>query len=150
AEVGLAVMLLVGATLLARSFQRLVQQDPGFKPAQAVTAKGELPYSYSDWPKIIELYKRLLTPLQDQPTITVADAGHSLPLDAPWRGPFFIQGRPRPRSGDEAQAQHQTVDDQYFRAIGVPLVKGRFFDARDTAEAPGVVIINDTLARRQW
>jgi putative ABC transport system permease protein len=150
AEVGLAVMLLVGATLLARSFQRLVQQDPGFKPAQAVTAKVELPYSYSDWPKIVEFYDRLLISLQDEPSITVAGASNFLPLEAAWRGPFFIQGRPRPRSGDEAQAQHQTVDDQFFRAIGVPLVKGRFFDARDTADAPGVVIVNDALARRQW
>jgi predicted permease len=150
AEVGLAVMLLVGATLLARSFQRLVQQDPGFKPAQAVTAKVELPYSYSDWPKIVEFYNRLLISLQDEPTITVAGASNFLPLEAAWRGPFFIQGQPRPRSGDESQAQHQTVDDQYFRAIGVPLLKGRFFDARDTADAPGVVIVNDTLARRQF
>src|SRR5262249_51668997 len=72
------------------------------------------------------------------------------PLEAAWRGPFFIQGRPRPRSGDEAQAQHQTVDDQYFKAIGVPLLKGRFFEPPDTADAPGVVIINDALARRQF
>jgi putative ABC transport system permease protein len=150
AEVGLAVMLLVGATLLARSFQRLVQQDPGFKPAHAITAKVELPYSYSDWPKIVEFYNRLLNSLQDEPSITVAGASNFLPLEAAWRGPFFIQGRPRPRSGDESQAQHQTIDDQYFRAIGVPLLKGRFFDARDTADAPGVVIVNDTLARRQF
>src|SRR6266850_4870802 len=150
AEIGLAVMLLVGATLLARSFQRLVQQDPGFKPAQAITAKVELPYSYSDWPKIVDFYDRLLSSLQREPGVTVAGASNFLPLEAAWRGPFFIQGRPRPRSGDESQAQHQTIDDQYFRAIGVPLLEGRFFDARDTADAPGVVIINDTLARRQW
>ena len=53
-------------------------------------------------------------------------------------------------AGDEPQAQHQTVDDDYFRAIGVPLLKGRFFDPRDTVDAPGVVIVNDALARRQW
>src|SRR5262245_14892043 len=150
AEVGLAVMLLVGATLLARSFQRLVQQDPGFKPARAITARVELPYSYSDFAKIVDFYDRLLAALRDEPGVTVAGATNFLPLDAAWRGPYFIQGRPRPRSGDESQAQHQTVDDQYFRAIGVPLLQGRFFDARDTADAPGVVIVNDTLARRQW
>jgi predicted permease len=150
AEIGLAVMLLVGAILLARSFQRLVQQDPGFKPAQAITAKVELPYSYSDFSKIVDFYDRLLSSLRNEPGVTVAGASNFLPLEAAWRGPFFIQGRPRPRQGDESQAQHQTVDDQYFRAIGVPLVEGRFFDARDTADAPGVVIINDTLARRQW
>ena len=150
AEIGLAVMLLVGAALLARSFQRLVQQDPGFKPARAVTAKVELPYSYSDLGKIVDFYDRLLTSLRAEPGVIVAGASNFLPLEAAWRGPFFIQGRPRPRSGDESQAQHQTIDDDYFRALGVPLVKGRFFEARDTAAAPGVVIVNDALARRQW
>ena len=150
AEIGLAVMLLVGAALLARSFQRLVQQDPGFKPAHAVTARVELPYSYSDWPKIADFYDRLLTTLREEPGVSIAGASNFLPLDPAWRGPFFVQGRPQPRSGDEPQAQHQTVTEDYFRALGVPLVKGRFFDPRDTASAPPVVIVNETLARRQW
>jgi len=150
AEIGLAVMLLVGAALLARSFQRLLEQDPGFRPARAVTAKVELPYSYADFRKIADFYDRLLTSLRAEPGIAVAGASNFLPLEAAWRGPFFIQGRPRPRAGDESVAQHQTIDEEYFRAIGVPLIKGRFFDRRDTAEAPGVVMVNDALARRQW
>jgi predicted permease len=150
AEIALAVMLLIGATLLGRSFQQLVAQDPGFTPARAITAKVELPYSYSDWPKIVAFYDRLLANLDMQPGVVLAGASNFLPLEAAWRGPFFIQGRPRPRAGDESQAQHQTIDDRYFRALGVPLVKGRFFDARDTADAPGVVIVNEVLARRQW
>ncbi|HEY2151083.1 MAG TPA: ABC transporter permease [Vicinamibacterales bacterium] len=150
AEIGLAVMLLVGAALLARSFQRLLQQDPGFRPFSAVTAKVELPYSYSDWNKIADFYDRLLIGLREEPGITIAGACNFLPLEAGWRGPYFVQGRPQPRAGDEPQAQHQTIDGGYFRALGAALVKGRFFDARDTADAPGVVVINDTLARRQW
>jgi len=150
AEVGLAVMLLVGAALLARSFQRLIQQDPGFAPGAAITAKVELPYSYNEWPKIIDFYDRLLASVRTEAGVTLVGASNFLPLEAAWRGPYFIQGRPRPRSGDEAQAQHQTVDEDYFKVLGVPLVQGRFFDARDTAEAPGVVLINETLARRQW
>jgi predicted permease len=150
AEIGLAVMLLVGAGLLARSFQRLVQQDPGFRAARALTAKVELPYSYADFGKIADFYDRLLTSVRAQPGISLAGASNFLPLEAAWRGPFFVQGRPRPRSGDEAQAQHQTVDDEYFRALGVPLIKGRFFNPNDTAQAPGVVIVNEALARRQW
>jgi predicted permease len=150
AEIGLAVMLLVGAALLGRSFQRLVQQDPGFRSTRAVTAKVELPYSYSDWRKIVDFYDRLLVSLRAEPGIATVGATNFLPLEAAWRGPFFIQGRPQPRQGDEAQAQHQTVDEDYFRAIGAPLLKGRFFDRRDTVETPGVAIVNDTLARRQW
>ena len=150
AEIGLAVMLLVGAALLARSFQRLVQQDPGFRSTRAVTAKVELPYSYADFRKIVDFYDHLLASLRTQPGVTFAGASNFLPLEAAWRGPFFIQGRPRPRAGDEAQAQQQTIDDDYFRALGVPLISGRFFTATDNADAPGVVIVNDTLARRQW
>ena len=150
AEIALAVMLLVGAALLARSFQRLLQQDPGFRPSTAVTAKVELPYSYSDWNKIADFYDRLLTGLRAEPGVTIAGASNFLPLETAWRGPYFVQGRPQPRPGDEPQAQHQTVDGEYFRVLGAPLIKGRFFDARDTADAPGVVLINETLARRQW
>jgi putative ABC transport system permease protein len=150
AEVGLAVMLLVGAALLARSFERLVQQDAGFSPGAAITAKVELPYSYREWPKIVDFYDRLLASIRAEAGVTLVGATNFLPLDAAWRGPYSVQGRPRPRSGDESQAQHQTVDDEYFKALGVPLVRGRFFDARDTADAPGVVLINETLARRQW
>jgi putative ABC transport system permease protein len=150
AEIGLAVMLLVGAALLARSFQRLVQQDPGFRPSHAVTARVDLPYSYTDFQKIGDFYDRVLIALRTEPGVTIAGATNFLPLEAAWRGPFSVQGRPQPRQGDEPQAQHQSVDEDYFRAIGVPLVKGRFFDARDTSAAPGVVLINDTLARRQF
>jgi predicted permease len=149
-EITLAVMLLVGAALLARSFQRLVQQDPGFRSTRAVTAKVELPYSYADFTRIVDFYDRLLTSLRARPGVSIAGASNFLPLEAAWRGPFFVQGRPRPRSGDEAQAQHQTIDDDYFRALGVPLIKGRFFAPTDNADAPGVVIVNDALARRQW
>jgi putative ABC transport system permease protein len=150
AEIGLAVMLLVGAALLGRSFQRLLEQDPGFRATRAVTAKVELPYSYEDWKAIVNFYDRLLTSLRAEPGVTFAGGANFLPLDAAWRGPYFVQGRPRPRSGDEAQAQHQTIDEDYFRAIGVPLLKGRFFDRRDAADTPGVVIVNEALARRQW
>jgi predicted permease len=150
AEIALAVMLLVGAALLARSFQRLLQQDPGFTSTHAVTAKVELPYSYADFAKIADFYDRLLTAVRTQPGVTTVGASNFLPLEAAWRGPYFIQGRPQPRAGDESQAQHQTIDDDYFRALGVPLVKGRFFTATDHANAPGVVIVNETLARRQW
>src|SRR3954468_11963440 len=93
AEIGLAVMLLVGAALLARSFQRLVQQDPGFRATRAVTAKIELPYSYADFGKIADFYNRLLADLRTQPGVTIAGPSNFLPLEAAWRGPFFIQGR---------------------------------------------------------
>jgi len=150
AEISLAVMLLVGAALLAREFARLVAQDPGFRPGRVVTANLELPYSYSDFRKIADFYSQLLTSIRSQPNVTAAGASNFLPLDAAWRLPFLIDGRPRPAPTDAPQAQHQTVDEDYFRCLGVPLVRGRFLESRDTVDAPPVVLINEALARRHW
>lgn len=150
AEVGLAVMLLVGTTLLARGFQRLVEQDPGFRPRHVMTVNLELPFRYGDFKKIADFYSQLLTSVRAQPGIDSAGLANFLPLDAAWRLPFFIDGRPRPAAADAPQAQHQSIDEDYFKVIGVPLVKGRFFDAHDTADSTGVVIVNEALARRQW
>jgi predicted permease len=149
AEVGLAVMLLVGAGLLARSFQRLIAEDPTFQSARTVTVSVELPYSYTDWKKIPDFYDQLLKDLRAQPAIKMASATNFLPFDAAWRGPLGVPEHPR-AGADEAQAQHQSVDEDYFRTIGVPLVKGRLFDARDTVDAPGVVVVNDAFARKEW
>ena len=104
-----------------------------------MTANVELPYSYSDFPKIVDFYDRLLTSLRAQPGVSVAGLANFLPLEAAWRVPFFIQGRPRPQPATSRRRSTRRVDEDYFRAMGVPLVKGRFFDARDNADAPGVV-----------
>lgn len=150
AEVGLAVMLLVGAALLGRSFQRLVEEDPGFRSDRVVTVNLDLPTSYSDFRKIADFYAQLLSELRSRPGVADAGLANFLPLDAAWRLRFLIEGRPRPAAEDAPLAQHQSVDEDYFRVLGVPLLKGRFFEARDTVDAPGVVIINEALARREW
>jgi predicted permease len=143
-------MLLAGATLLARSFERMLAQDPGFSPSRVTTVSVELPYSYTNWTRIADFYAQLLASLRARPEIAVASVTNFLPLEAAWRIPYVVEGRPRPPGGDEPQAQHQTIDDDYWRCLSVPLLKGRFFNARDTASAPGVVIVNETLAKRQW
>src|SRR4029079_15781560 len=84
AEVGLAVMLLVGAGLLGRSFQRLVQQDPGFRSARIVTVNLDLPNSYRDFKKIADFYDQLLTSLRSQPGVADAGLANFLPLDDGW------------------------------------------------------------------
>jgi predicted permease len=150
AEIGLAVMLLVGAALLGRSFQRLVQEDPGFQSARVLTVNVDLPASYRDFRKIADFYDQLLTSLRAQPGVADAGLANFLPLDAAWRLRFLIDGRPRPAPEDAPLAQHQSVDESYFKVIGVPLVRGRFFEPHDTVDAPGVVIINESLARREW
>jgi putative ABC transport system permease protein len=149
-EVGLAVMLLVGAALLGRSFQLLVTQNPGFRPDRVITVNLELPFRYADFRKIADFYGLLLASIRQQPGVADAGLANFLPLTPGWRLPIVVQGRPHPKPADAPQAQYQSVDEDYFKVIGVPLVSGRFFDVRDTADAPGVVLINQALAKREW
>src|SRR5581483_11678880 len=88
AEVGLAVMLLVGAALVTRSFARLVAQDPGFRPEHVATVNLDLPFSYNDVRKISEFYGQLLADIRAQPGISGAGLANFLPLDAAWRLAF--------------------------------------------------------------
>jgi predicted permease len=116
----------------------------------AVAVNVEVPSTYTDFTAISDFYGRVLDRLRAQPGIAAGGATNFLPFDAAWRMPFLVNGRPRPPAGEEPQAQHQTVDEQYFRAIGVPLLKGRFFTERDSAQSPGVVVANRALADREW
>ena len=150
AEVGLAVMLLVGAALLFRSFEHLVEQDPGFRPSHAVTASVELPYSYDDFGKIADFYSQLLASIRAQPGVASAGVANFLPLDPAWRLAYIVGGRPQQAAADLPQAQQQSVDEDYFRAIGVPLLSGRFFTEHDDVHAPGVVLVNEAMAKREW
>jgi putative ABC transport system permease protein len=149
-EIALAVMLLVGAALVARGFTRLVAEDPGFRPTSAVAVNVELPSTVDDFARVSDFYSRVLDRVRAQPGIAASGATNFLPFEAAWRMRFLVNRRPRPPAGDEPLAQHQTVDEQYFRALGVPLLKGRFFAERDTTGSPGVVIVNRALADREW
>jgi predicted permease len=150
AEIGLAVLLIVGAALMARGFTKLIAQDPGFRTTSAVAINVELPENYTDFKTVTGFYSRVLDAIRARPEIRVAGATNFLPFEAAWRTRYVVSRRPRPPAGEEPLAQHQTVDEQYFQAIGVPLLKGRFFSDRDHAEAPGVVIVNKALADREW
>ena len=150
AEVALAVMLLVAAGLLVRTVERLVHEDPGFSASGVVTASVELPErAYRDWPSVARFYGELGRRLRDAPSVT-AGLANVQALAPGWRIPFVIEGRPRPKAGEEANVQHVTIDETYFATLGVPLVRGRWFTERDAADAPGVVLVNETLAKAYW
>jgi len=154
AEVGLAVMLLIAAGLLVRSVQHLVREDPGFVASGVLTASVELPASaYQDWSGVARFYGALSVALRQHPAVTGASATNVLPLSPGWRIPFQIDGRPRPKEGEAAMVQHLCVDEAYFQTLGVPLLRGRWFEERDNADradSHGVVLINATLAKVYW
>ena len=150
AEVAIAMVLLVGAGLLLKSFMRLQRVDAGFNPSNVLTFNLQLPFSsYRDWRQVSELYSGLIARLKSLPGVQSADATGFLPLEGGWPTKFLIQGRP-PVQGEEPVAQHRPVSEGYFQTMGVPLLGGRRFDDRDQADAPGVVIVNQALQRRYF
>ena len=149
AEVALALMLLVGAGLLVRSFVTLATVDPGFDPARVLTAELNLPRSqYSDTTAASALFDQVLARTIARPGVEAVGLVSSLPLT---RGESLIafrtQGQAAPTSRDEmTAARPQLVSPGYLDAMGLRLVAGRFVTDRDTESSPRVVVVNEAFA----
>jgi putative ABC transport system permease protein len=153
AEVGLSLVLLVGAGLLLKSFVRLTRVSPGFEPARVLTMRLGLPgVRYPEPRKKAEFYESLLGRVRALPGVEAAGATISLPLGGSNLsvGRGFIREGQSERPGEGTNAAYFVVTPDYFRAVRVPVVRGRAFDERDTEDAPKVIIVNETLARRHF
>jgi predicted permease len=108
----------------------------------------QLPFDgYPTWPKVDEMYHRLLESIRVQPGVQSAGAGSALPLDPGWRMPFQIEGRAA-QAGDYSVAQHVCITSGYLETMGATIVAGRSFTADDRIDTEAVVIVNQTFARR--
>jgi putative ABC transport system permease protein len=153
AEVALAVMLLVGAGLLLRSFSRLQQIHPGFNPVHVLTFRLGLPeVRFPGTRERSLLVNRLCERLQALPGVEFAAATTVLPLadDSIDNRTYRVNGQPPPEPGRFISADFCFVTPDYFRAMQTPLIAGRYLAPGDTAEAPYVCLINETLARRRF
>ncbi len=152
AEVALAFVLLAGATLLLRSFDRLQRVDPGFSADRVVTARVTLPrLKYADEAKWLAFGEQLLARVGAQPGARSAALVSDAPLgDSPPYWSFAIQGAEAPQDGSVQDAAVFTASAGYFETLRIPLVQGRFHDATDRADGEGVVVINQAMARRFW
>ncbi len=150
-EVALALVLLVGAGLLMRSFWKLQQTNPGFNPERVLTASLTLPGArYGDVSKVAAFQQQLLERLTALPGVQAI----GLTSDLPWTGydenaGFTIEGKTFPPN-QEPSARYHYASTDYFRTIGVPLIAGRFFSAEDHPGTPNVVLINRSMAERYW
>jgi predicted permease len=151
-EMSLASVLLIGAGLMLRSFVNLLRMNPGFKPEHVLTASLSLPdTNYKTAAAIAHFYDQLTTRLSALPGVKAAGAG----TDLPWTGydenvgGFTIEGK-SPPPGEEFHARYHAATPRYFRALGTPLVRGRFFTESDNQLAPQALIINETMARLYW
>ncbi|HKP85374.1 MAG TPA: ABC transporter permease [Blastocatellia bacterium] len=147
-EIAFALVLLIGAGLMIKSFLRLQQVHPGFNTENLLTLRVSLPESkYKEGQQATAFFEQAMERIKHLPGVTDVGATSLLPLKGTsWTSDFTIEGRPPEEYGKEVR--HKEVTPNYFRAMGVPLVKGRVFADSDTKDSPVVIVINETLARR--
>ena len=150
AETAIGVVLLVGAGLLLRSFDRLLRTAPGFDPQHLVTATFRLPDSRYPYPKQIGFYDDLLSELRALPGVAGAVATTPLPLSGSRYSISFQQSGAQRPSSERLSADFGMVSPGYFRTLRVPLVSGRDFAEADNDAAPRVVIVNERFARQYF
>jgi putative ABC transport system permease protein len=149
-EVALALVLLIGAGLLVKSFLHLRQVDPGFKPDHVLTMYVALPAKkYAEGQQKNLFFQRALEQVNGLSGVKVAGAVTDLPFSGSRsRSSFEIEGRASGDPNDDYTADNRVVSPNYFQAMGMRLLEGRDFTERDNKEAQGAVIINQSLARK--
>ncbi|HEX6535793.1 MAG TPA: ABC transporter permease [Gemmatimonadaceae bacterium] len=151
AEVALSVVLLVGATLLLRSYGALIGTDLGFDPRGVLTARVSLPDArYDNHEKQRAFYEQLYARLAAIPGVQAVGSANGIPFSG-WnvQAEMSIEGRPAAAPGKELVVHYQNISPGYLPAIGVPIVRGRGFTAADRDSAH-IGVINDVLARREF
>lgn len=153
AQLAFALVLLVGAGLLLRSFARLSHVPPGFVPQNLLVVRLFLDSEYRTDNRQVAFFQTLTARLKTLPGVADAGAATVLPLnpfgidfDVPW----YREGEPEPQRANAAKARFRSATPEYFQTLGIPLLAGRGFSERDTVNAPRVVIVNQTLAERAW
>jgi putative ABC transport system permease protein len=148
-QVSMAVMLVIGAGLLIKSFWRLQQVDPGFNAEHVLTLTLTLPPSkYPDPLQINQFFNTLTERLQALPGVQSAAIAYDQPLESNWGDAFLIEGRPVPKAGEGPSANFEPVSADYFRTVGAQVIRGRQFSAQDDPDHPGVAIVSEAFARR--
>src|SRR6266446_217930 len=160
AEIALALVLLVGAGLLLKSYSRVQNIDPGFDRRNVLTAEIDLPDTkypprgssdYNRGQAIINFWNEALRRVRQLPGVEAAGGTIVLPLSGSnTDSSFAVEGRSTGGKEPTPDEELRTITPDYFRALKTPLLRGRFFTESDNVDAPGVVIINDALAKKYW
>jgi predicted permease len=151
-EIAVSVMLLAGAGLMIRSFQNLGAVDSGFDPRQVLTMRVVLTGSPHAAPERRNLfYQQVLDHVAAVPGVESLSGINHLPLAGDiWQFDYFVEGQAPPPPSQEPSAAFRAVFPGYFQTMGIPILHGRDFTVHDDAGATKVVIVNQSLAQRQW
>jgi len=149
-EIALALVLLVGAGLLIRSFNRLQSVDPGFNAHNVLTMRISLPgRKYDTDRKTIDFFHQAVEQIKALPGVEAAGATNYLPFAGPHSGTLVeIEGRPKLPPGQELTTGACVTDASYFGAMQIPLKRGRLFTEQEATEMKHVVVINEAFARK--
>ena len=150
-QVSMAVMLVIGAGLLIKSFWRLQQVDPGFRAEHVLSLGLTLPYAKYDKPEEInQFFNQLHDGISNLPGVQSAAIAYDHPLQTNWIDSFGIEGRVAPADGRGLQANFNPIGPDYFVTVGAPMVRGRQFTPQDDQDHPGVMIVNEAFVRHYF
>ena len=151
-EIALALVLLVGAGLLIRTFANLADWQPGFDRDNLVIVQlFSSPGKYPKPEQVADLFRRAAEEVRTLPSVVSVGEGSAVPLfGGDGTEEFYIEGRPIPAPGERQSVAWFDADPSYFRTLRVPLLRGRQFTPQDRAGSLPVAIINETMARRYW
>lgn len=151
AEVSLALVLLIGAGLMIRSFMQLQSVETGFRAENVLTMRVQLPRKkYGEPHQIVDFFRQAQQRIAQLPGVQAVGAISYLPLTGlASRDGFKIIGQPAPAPGQEPGTEVRVITPTYFQAMGIPLLKGRLLDERDVKESR-VLLINETMAKKYF
>jgi len=151
-EMALALVVLISAGLLIRSFWRLQQVNPGFAPQNVLAMSLGLPATkYREPAQRANFYKEVLQRIRALPGVRSAGATSILPLSGNnSSGSFRIEGREIPQGQSMPHGDRWAATTDYFSTMKIPIIRGRFFDDRDTMDSQPVAIVDETMARKYW
>ncbi len=147
-QVSMAVMLVIGAGLLIKSFWRLRQVDRGFTSNKVLSAHVTLGPQYHKAPKTNAFYNQLIERISVLPDVDAVAIAYDHPLESNMVDDFKIEGRTESESGRPATANFQPVSWDYFRTVGMTIISGRPFTQQDDQDHSGVAIVNEAFARQ--
>lgn len=152
-EVALSLLLLIGASLLIRSYRHIGNSYPGFDPHNVVSFRIALPATrYPNPDSIVQFFRRASERLKGLPEIESTATSYSLPMSTvalAWE-PIVVEGYVPRNAQDSIISNVRIISPDYFQTMRVPLIKGRLFDERDTKGAPEAVIVDEAVAARFW
>ena len=150
-QVALSLVLLVGAALLMRSFQKLQNVTLGFNPDRMILMDVALPRTrYATDSQMAGFYYRCIDKFGQMPGIREVALSSALPLRPSRYAQILPEGQPEVPLAQRPLLSIQSISSSYFETMGIPLLHGRFFNSRDSENAPAVAIVNEVFARRYW